>query len=162
MTRFFKVTHKAGAFIDGIHYPCADDQADIQESIVPLEIGKKDKAPLWGVEVDANGNEIGETPIPALDRLGDALGNKIATAAGEKPAQEPKATLSAAEAAARKQTIIDALSLLDHEKDEDWVMNGDSAGKPRVNVIEDATGIKDLTRAEIDAAAPDFIRKKAE
>ena len=45
-TRYFKVIHKAGAFIDGIHYPAASDGGDEHLSIVPLELKKGGPVPL--------------------------------------------------------------------------------------------------------------------
>lgn len=149
MTRYFKVIHKAGAFIDGVHYPCADDLDDQSLGIVPLDLPKGEKAPLWGVEVDVHGNEIGERPDGAREKLGDALGNKIATGAGAK------AHGTKAEAEQRKATIVETLALLDHAKDDDWT----EAGKPKVDVVANASGLEGLTRAEIEAAAPDFLRK---
>ena len=170
MTRYFKVTHKAGAFIEGIHYPCADDQDDATDSIVPLELKKGEKAPLWGVEVDAHGNEIGEHQTSARDRLGDQLGNQIAEGAGVGAAGTSGRTGvdintgagangTKQEAEQRKQTIVDTLALLDHDKDDDW---NKADGKPKVDVVAAASGLEGLTRAEIDEAAPDFKRNKAE
>lgn len=56
----------------------------------------------------------------------------------------------------RLGNIATALELLDHAKDESWT----DEGKPRVEVIcalmEDDT----ITRAEIEAALPDFVRVK--
>lgn len=157
-TRYFKVIHKAGAFIDGIHYPAAADGGDESLSIVPLELGPKDKAPLWGVEVDVHGNEIGERPDPAgvQDKLGGALADKIAGSAGEgtkKPAGA--ATGTKQESEQRKQTIIDTLALLDHGKDDDWT----TGGLPKVEVVASASGLEGLTRDEITDAQPDFKRE---
>lgn len=159
-TRYFKVIHKAGAFIDGVHYPCADDQEDVTDSIVALELKKGDKAPLWGVEVDARGNEIGERPDPysVQNAVGNELADKIAAGAGQGKAKEgTKAAGTKAEAEQRKQTILDTLALLDHSKDEDW---NKTDGKPKVEVVAAASGLSDLTRAEIDEAAPDFKREE--
>lgn len=153
-TRFFKVIHKAGAFVDGVHYPVAEDGEASPDSIVPLQLAEDAQGPLWGVEVDAQGNEI-DAPAPMetiADKMAEGLANKIATGSA-------KPTLSAEEAAARKQTIVDTLALLDHSKDADWVMNGATAGKPRVDVVESASGLVGLTRGDIDEAAPDFKRE---
>lgn len=153
-TRYFKVIHKAGAFIDGIHYPPAADSADESYSIVPLELGPKDKAPLWGVEVDVHGNEIGERPDPdgVQDKLGDALANKIAGNAG---VGGQKATGTKQEAEQRKATIAETLSLLDHDNDGDWT----SGGLPKVEVVASASGLEGLSRDEITEANPDFKRE---
>lgn len=154
MTRYFRVTHRAGAFIDGIHYPCADELDDISVGIVPLELDKNAKAPLWGIEVDVNGNEIGTQPVPARERLGDVLGNKIAADAG---AGAKNASGTPAEAEQRKQTIVETLALLDHANDGDWT----TGGLPKVDVVANASGLEGLTRDEITAAQPDFARKTA-
>ncbi|MDX9690538.1 MAG: hypothetical protein RBT70_08800 [Alphaproteobacteria bacterium] len=150
-TRYFKVTHKAGAFIDGVHYPAADDQADVTASIVPLELAEGQNPPLWGVEVDAQGNEIGEQPAGVQDKLADALANKIA-GGNAAPAAEPLPTGKDGET--RKATILQSLELLDHNNDADWT----SSGKPKVETVAAASGLDNLTRAEIEAAAPDFVR----
>lgn len=154
-TRYFKVTHKAGAFIDGVHYPTADDQADITDSIVPLELEEGAAAPLWGVEVDVNGNEIGEQPAAVQDKMADALANKIAGGSASNTAA-PAPT--GKDADARKATIVQTLELLDHNNDADWT----SGGKPKVETVAAASGLENLTRAEIEAAAPDFVRNTAE
>ena len=155
-TRYFKVLHKAGAFIDGVHYPCADDQADVSESIVPLELKKGEKAPLWGVEVDVNGNEIGERPREdgVSDKLAEGLANSIAGKAGAGT----KATGDKKDQEQRKQTIVDTLQLLDHGKDDDWT----AGGLPKVEVVASASGLEGLTRDEITQADPDFKREVKE
>lgn len=160
-TRYFKVLHKSGAFIDGIYYPPADQVPDVSEAIVPLENVAKGKEPLWGVEVDIHGNEIGEVPAGVMDKMSDALAAKIAAGAGEKPAApdadktEP-ATGEKKEAEARKQVILDTLQLLDHSDDSHWT----GEGLPSVKIVSDTAGIE-VTRKEITAAAPDFVRQAA-
>lgn len=156
-TRYFKVIHKAGAFIDGIHYPCADDQNDVTDSIVPLELKKGERAPLWGVEVDANGNEIGERPDPysVQNTIGNELADKIAGNAGQGTGKKAAATGTKAETEQRKATIVETLGLLDHDKDDDWT----TGGLPKVEVIASASGLEGLTRDEITAANPDFKRE---
>lgn len=182
-TRYFKVIHKAGAFIDGIHYPCADDQNDITDSIVPLELKKGDKTPLWGVEVDTHGNEIGERPDPysVQDTIGNKLADNIAKNAGvganaqktghtgvDTPNRNQdenredgsnknglQANGTKAEAEQRKATIVETLGLLDHDKDDDWT----TGGLPKVEVVASASGLEGLTRDEITAAQPDFKRE---
>lgn len=174
-TRYFKVTHKAGAFIDGVFYPPASDTTDLAESIVPLELKKGDKEPRWGVEVDVHGNEIGTAQRSAREDLGDALANKIAGNDGNvhvghrgqnisKPADAQTGSEGAGaaptgdkkEAEERAATIRETLDLLDHKNDEQWT----SAGQPKVDVVEDASGLENLTRKEIEEAAPDFKREE--
>lgn len=155
-TRYFKVLHKSGAFIDGVFYPPADQSPDVQESIVALEDVAPGKEPLWGVEVDVNGNEIGEVPAGVMDKMSDALANKIAENAGEKAADPTPPAGGKADADARKQVILDTLALLDHSDDSHWTADG----LPSVKVVSDTAGIE-VTRKEITAAAPDFQREAA-
>jgi hypothetical protein len=54
--------------------------------------------------------------------------------------------------AARKQTIADALELVE---DEHLVKTGARAGKPTLKAMEEITGLADLTVAEIDAVVAD-------
>lgn len=54
--------------------------------------------------------------------------------------------------------IKEALEQLDHNKDDQWT--GD--GLPLVSVVSELVGDKSLTRAQITAADPSFIRKKDE
>lgn len=181
-TRYFKVLHKAGAFIDGVHYPCADDQADVTQSIVPMDDSEEGfKEPLWGVEVDVHGNEIGERPDAdgLKDKLGDKLASTIEKKAGVGNVQKtghagvdtPNPNQSSnrsetkpaggtkQETEQRKQTIVDTLALLDHGKDDDWT----AGGLPKVEVVASASGLEGLTRDEITQADPDFKREtKAE
>lgn len=185
-TRYFKVIHRAGAFIDGVHYPCADDQNDITSSIVPLDDSVEGfKEPQWGVEVDVNGNEIGERPDPysAQDTIGNKLADNISGKAGigpnaqkaghagvdtpnrnqdenRKDGSNPNGLAKGTkkEAEERKATIVQTLELLDHDKDDDWTADG----KPKVDVVANASGLEGLTRAEIEEAQPDFKRTKAE
>lgn len=53
--------------------------------------------------------------------------------------------------------INQALSRLDPEDDEAWTADG----KPKMSAIEAAMGRSDVTRAQVDAAAPGFDRDAA-
>jgi len=150
MTRYFKVKHKAGAFIDGVYYPPESDSVDVMESVVPIEFEDDARLPLWGVEVNENGEEIGQAPVSAREKLGDALGNKLA---GKEPVQAPVIAKDK-DAEARAETIRETLELLDSKNDNQWT--GDD--KPKVDVVADASGLNSLSRAEIEAAAPGFTR----
>lgn len=163
MTRYFKVVISAGAFQDGVYYPPATDHGDNSASIVPLEIGPDERAPLWGVETDANGNELKQKTakknVSPQDRLATEFANKIATDAGagaindgDKEDEKGKPEYDEG----RKQAIIETLNLLDHSNDEDWTQSG----LPQVGIVAKAAGLSDLTRAEIDNAAPEFKREK--
>jgi hypothetical protein len=152
-TRYFKVLHKAGAYIDDVYYPPADQAGDVHESIVPLKGVKEGKEPQWGVECDAHGNEIGAVPEAAVEKMGDALASQIARNAGMKQLEE-SATGTVKEVEARKQLILDTLSLLDHADDTHWTADG----LPNVKVVCEAAGVE-LSRKEITEAAADFKRK---
>jgi hypothetical protein len=177
-TRYFKVLHKAGAFIEGVFYPPVSEDGDFADSIVPLELAEGAAGPLWGIECDALGNEIGAIPDGVKDKMSTELANRIANGAGQgstqvvppgepnplknsgtptaaPKSQETEVNLQNKESDTRKQTIVDTLSLLDHTKDEDWT----EGGKPKVEVVAAASGLDGLTRAEITEAAPDFARK---
>jgi hypothetical protein len=54
-------------------------------------------------------------------------------------------------------TINKALSRLDPENDEQWTADG----KPKMSAIEEAMGRSDVTRAQVNAAAPGFDRDAA-
>jgi len=56
-----------------------------------------------------------------------------------------------------KENIVAALGQLDPKNDAHWTGNGD----PKMDVIESILGSKDVTRAQVKAAAPDFSREKA-
>ena len=153
MTRYFKVTHRAGAFQDDIYYPPAQDGGDISQSIVPLDLPKGAKPPMWGVECDKDGNEF---DVPAVvesveDKLSAQLANKIASKAGEPPAAPPAADK---ETEQRKATILAALELLEHDNKDHWTARND----PSTDAVKAITGLE-VTRAELDAIAPDFKRK---
>jgi len=53
--------------------------------------------------------------------------------------------------------IAKALSQLDPEDDEAWTADG----KPKMSAIEAAMGRSDVTRSQVDAAAPGFDREAA-
>lgn len=83
----------------------------------------------------------------------------IAAADGVDPDEddednEPEAELSDAEKA---QAIKDALETLDPDEDAHWTKKG----LADVNTVEEILGF-DVTRADIEAAAPDFTRPQSE
>lgn len=159
MTRYIRVNHKSGAFIDGIWYPSADDAKNIQDAIVPMELSPNAPVPIWGTETDQFGNELGgEQPTEQpIDKLNDALANKIAAGAGEAPAatKTPAVEDKSKDAVQRKQVILDTLELLDHKDDSHWT----AEGLPNMNVVCETAGIQ-VTRAELTETAPDFKRIK--
>lgn len=54
-----------------------------------------------------------------------------------------------------------AIEALDPENPKHWVQNGANAGKPRVDVVAQASGIEGLTRADVEAARPGWNRDVA-
>lgn len=73
----------------------------------------------------------------------------------EEAERERSRALAEAEAARKKPDAIkQALDQLDVKEDEDWT----AAGKPAMDRIKELTGSTSLTRAEVDAAFPDFVR----
>ncbi|AAT69545.1 gp69 [Alphaproteobacteria phage PhiJL001] len=50
--------------------------------------------------------------------------------------------------------IVEALAKLDHKNDDHWTQDG----LPRIEVVANISGIKDLKRGQITDAAPDFVR----
>lgn len=71
------------------------------------------------------------------------------TAADPNASGDPDGDKGGDEAAAeRRQTIAEALELLEAEH---FVKTGARAGKPKLSAMEEITGLRDLTVAEIDA-----------
>lgn len=56
----------------------------------------------------------------------------------------------------RTERILTALNDFDHNDDEMWTAHGTA----RIEAIEKATGLTGVSRAEVEAAAPDFIRSQ--
>lgn len=54
----------------------------------------------------------------------------------------------------QQNPILEALSRLDPNDDAHWTADG----APRVDVMQELTGLKDLSRADIIAVAPEFTR----
>lgn len=161
MTRYFLVTHKAGAYQNDTYYPPAEEGGDLTQSIVPLEIDKDAKAPNWGIECDRFGRTAeqieAEQRESIEDKMATEFANRIAANAGQGTINPPAKTETADDKAAeqRKSTIVAALGLLEHDNDDHWT----ARGEPAVSVVEQVSGLT-LTRAEIEAAAPDVVRKK--
>lgn len=55
------------------------------------------------------------------------------------------------------QRLLDAVMKLDPENDEHWT----KIGKPAMNAVEGFYGSADITRADIEAAAPGYVRDTA-
>ena len=160
-TRYFKVLHKSGAFIDNVYYPPADQVSDVMDAVVAMEGIAPGKEPQWGVEVDERGNEIAAVPAGALDKMSDALASKLAAGAGAAPLKDVEDPGDGAsgqvgkDADARKAAIVETLELLDHADDAHWT----EQGLPNVKVVAETSGLE-VTRKEVTEAAPDFKRVK--
>lgn len=53
-----------------------------------------------------------------------------------------------------KNAILEALAKLDAANDDHWI----AGGKPAMKVLEEMTGDKAIKRADVEAAAPNFVR----
>lgn len=152
--RYYKVTYSAGAFINNYFYP--------EGSVIALDLKANDKQPLWAQPCDAQGNPDSDVIVDeVLDinkKLGDALGNKMAAAAGEPAAivLPPSTPAPAAVDATRNNQILETLKLLDPSDDAHWTKDG----SPNINVLVETLGFK-MTKAELTALAPDFKRPAA-
>ncbi len=58
-------------------------------------------------------------------------------------------------------SIKAAVLKLDPEVDDHWVQTGAAKGLPKLNAVEQAYGKANLTRQDVDAAAPSFNRDRA-
>lgn len=150
-TRYFKVRYEAGAYIDDLYYR--------KDDIVPLEVGKDEQPPLWGVEVDQHGNEIGVDRSAAVqNKLASGLANKIA---GKNPAKDAdddddsgKGTGGAELSAEQKEQVKSALDLLDHGDKAHWT----ARGLPNTEAVSALVGFP-VERKDINEIAPDFQRE---
>ncbi len=57
--------------------------------------------------------------------------------------------------------IMAAVMKLDPEVDDHWVQTGAAKGLPKLNAVEEAYGKANLTRQDVDAAAPNYNRDRA-
>lgn len=168
--RYFLVNIRAGAFIEGFFYP-EDTVAEVPEHLLV----RKDKdgnevpaLPLWGIECDKDGNllEDEDARVSAREQLGDRLGEKLA--GREKPTGQTAHTananagnasvgnVDANEAEARAATIKTAVEMLDPANDDHWTQ----AGQPKVETVQAIASLENVTRKEIEDAAPGFARPK--
>jgi hypothetical protein len=56
----------------------------------------------------------------------------------------------------RESVLLNALQKMDHEDNDQWTSNG----LPLMDTVCELAGVPDLTRAELNAAAPDFRRQQ--
>jgi len=140
--RYFRVANESGAYIDNMFYSIDD--------IVPLDIPQGKKAPMWGVEVDAHGDDIGVAPAAnaVQEKLMDALANKIA---GSETKTTP-IVVSLNEA--QKGQVKEALALLDNDNKEHWT----TRGLPNTETVSGLVGFA-VERKDINEIAPEFVRK---
>lgn len=150
--RYFRVLHKAGAFIDENFYG--------QDEIVPYTpTADEDKAgkPFWGQEVDEHGNEVGGKKNPDFisDKQADTFteaqtGNKGA-AAGNKGGKPAPVELTEDQ----KAQVKEAVALLEADNEGHWIK-----GVPAPSAVTNLVGF-DVTAAQIKEIAPDVKRPKA-
>jgi hypothetical protein len=166
--RYFLVTHKAGAFIDGVHYPpYSEETNNVAESLVELDLPETAKAPLWGQEVDRLGNPLKHGisfPREAVqDKMADELANKIAAGAGQAPvaptpADVPVATPDEIKPAGlsdeQKALVKESLALLEHDNKTHWT----ARGLPNTETVSAIVGFT-VERKDINEIAPDFARE---
>lgn len=143
------VTYAAGAYLNNYFYP--------EGSIVVLDIKPGQRVPLWARPCDDAGVPLGlgvPEEVHTIDqKLGDALGNKMAAAAGEPAAPEQTPEPVTALDETKTAQILEALKLLDHADDAHWTKQG----HPNINVLVETLGFK-ITKADLAVAAPDFVR----
>jgi len=72
--------------------------------------------------------------------------------------EQGSAQEGAADAPVTNQRLLDAVMKLDPENDEHWTR----IGKPAMQAVEGFYGSADITRADIEAAAPGFTRETAQ
>ena len=150
--RYFRVRYESGAYIENLYYA--------KDDIVPLDV-ERGKEPLWGVEVDANGNEIGPDRSAAVqNKLASGLANKIAgkTAPTKDEDDEGKGGETPAGLTdVQKEQIKEALGLLDHNVKEHWT----ARGLPNTETVSGLVGFA-VERKDLNEIAPDFVRKEPE
>lgn len=146
---YFIVKYEAGAYIDG-YFHQKDEIVALDPSI---------KAPEWGIPCDAEGNPLPQAaPRQSVDdRLASALGNKIANGTPNSNQAENKAgdqNSGSAASSERIEQIKQAVSMLEHDKDEQW--NAD--GRVSMDALNSLLGFT-ATRKEVEEAAPDLKRQ---
>ena len=147
--RYFRVRYESGAYIENLYYA--------KDDIVPLDV-ERGKEPLWGVEVDANGNEIGPDRSAAVqDKLASGLANKIAGKPAPTNEEDTSTGGGAGLTDVQKDQVKEALGLLDHNVKEHWT----SRGLPNTETVSGIVGFS-VERKDINEIAPEFVRKEPE
>ena len=114
----------------------------------------------------------GPSHVSADDRSGavaDSEGNSGSGAAGSghedagEPVFEDPSTWPQPHepALVANDSIKKAVLKLDPENNDHWVATGQQKGKPKLAAVESAYGKAGLTRADLEAALPDWDRDKA-
>lgn len=149
--RYFQVRNTSGAFIDNLFYQ--------EGEVVTLDLKKGEKGPLWGIEVDADGNPIGGDNTGVVqDKLSDALANKIAGgSSGKKDDDDGKGSKDVGLTDTQKEQVKSALELLDHDNKEHWT----ARGLPNTETVSGLVGFA-VERKDINEIAPEFVRKEPE
>jgi len=119
-----------------------EESGDVPETD-PDEDPQGDEHPGGAADDEGGGGEQPTEPPHPTDGGSDAdpeLGGEEPGPAGGGDGQAP---------------ILRALRTLDHGDDELWTLGG----QPKMAAVENAMGRSDVTRAQVNAAAPDFVRE---
>ena len=152
--RYFKVRNESGAYIDNLYYA--------KDEVVPLDVAKG-KEPLWGIEVDAEGNEIGKDRTGVVQKkLSNALANQIAGSNGQGKAKDDDdegkgSGTPTGLTDVQKEQVKEALGLLDHANKDHWT----ARGLPNTETISGLVGFA-VERKDINEIAPDVQRQEPE
>lgn len=153
---FFKVIYAAGAYLDDFFYQ-EGEIVEYHPTDDEIEKAKKGEALLWGVEVDAAGNELDESERTI--KTGENLpGQRLAQTTGKEtrkvtPPAKKDAGNGEPSKAEKKAQIKEALTLLDGNDDAVWT----AGGEPKVDAVSNFLGYP-VTSDEIEEASPGFKR----
>ncbi len=121
-----------------------------------------------GVQSDGGGSSEGEADASVIDVKPDRPDTTSISTNGDghEYAGVPKfpedANYRAEEPASQVDTdVAAAVKKLDPSVDEHWVMTGAHKDKPKLQAVEEAYGKANLTRQDVDAAAPGYDRHVA-
>lgn len=104
----------------------------------------------------AGGNDSQRTDGPSSDPSGDGHEH-----AGIPKFPEDKDFQPTEPSSSVNEGILAAVMKLDPEVNDHWVQTGAAKGLPKLNAVEEAYGRANLTRQDVEAAAPGFNRDQA-
>lgn len=143
LRRCFQAYPDPSRELDDARAALKEEEGDAAEDQAP-EAGPGDEHP-GGADDDAGGAGAEPTEQQDADNGGGA---------GEPEAGEAGAGDADGDG---QSPIVEALKRLDPADDEHWTADG----KPKMSAIEALMGRADITRAQVDAAAPGFSRATA-